>query len=66
MVLAEDQRRNRDTLVAQRQHEAGTLVSLKADQAQVQAESRRVEGDIGALQYAATLLGLERERRCGC
>jgi hypothetical protein len=62
MTLADDQRRNRDTLVAQRQREAATLVSLKTDQAQVTAESRRVEADIGPLQYAATLLGLDREQ----
>jgi hypothetical protein len=62
MTLADDQRRNRDTLVAQRQREAATLVSLKTDQAQVTAESRRVEADIGPLRYAAMLLGLDSEQ----
>jgi transposase-like protein len=62
MVLAEDQRRNRDTLVAQRQREAAALVSLKANQAQVQAEARRVEADIGPLRYAAMLLGIDSEQ----
>jgi hypothetical protein len=62
MSLAEGQHRNRNALVAQRQKEATSLVNLKADQAQVQAESRRVEADIGPLQYAATLLGLDREQ----
>jgi hypothetical protein len=53
---------HRDALMAQRQHEAETLVTLKADQAQVQAESRRVEADIGPLRYAAMLLGLDSEQ----
>ena len=38
------------------------LVTLKADQAQVQADSRRVEADIGPLRYAATLIGLDSEQ----
>jgi hypothetical protein len=62
MTLADDQRRNRDVLVAQRQREAASLVTLKTDQAQVQAESRRVEADIGPLRYAAMLLGLDSEQ----
>jgi hypothetical protein len=62
MVLADEQHRNRDALVAQRQREAATLVTLKADQAQVQADSRRVEADIGPLRYAATLIGLDSEQ----
>jgi hypothetical protein len=37
-------------------------VSLKADQAKVQAESKRVEADIGPLRYAAMLLGLDSEQ----
>jgi hypothetical protein len=36
-ALSDQQHRNRDALVAQRQHEAETLVTLKTDQAQVQA-----------------------------
>jgi hypothetical protein len=62
MALADEQHRNREALVAQRQREAATLVSLKTDQAQVQAESRRVEADIGPLRYAAMLLGLDSEQ----
>jgi hypothetical protein len=62
MNLAGQQQRNRDALVAQRQREAAALVSMKADQAQVTAESRQVEADIGPLQYAAMMLGIEREQ----
>jgi hypothetical protein len=62
MALSDQQRRNRDALAAQRQHEAGTLVTLKAEQAQVQAEARQVEADIGPLRYAAMLLGLDSEQ----
>ena len=62
MALADEQRRNREALAAQRQHEAATLVSLRGDQAQVQAESRKVEADIGPLRYAATLIGLGDEQ----
>jgi hypothetical protein len=62
MVLADEQHRNREVLVAQRQHEGDTLVDLKAEWAQVEAEARKAEADIGPLQYAATLLGLDREQ----
>jgi hypothetical protein len=62
MALSEREHRDRDALVAQRQKKATSLVSMKADQAQVRADSLRVEADIGPLQYAATLLGLDSEQ----
>jgi hypothetical protein len=62
MVLADKQHRNREALVAQRQREAATLLTLQAEQAQITAEGRRAEDDIGPLRYAAMLVGLDSEQ----
>jgi len=62
MELARDQRKNRAELVQQRVAAEATLVELKTEQARISGEHEKVQADIGILEYAATLFGIDRER----
>ncbi len=57
MKLAEDQRRTRGELVAQRITEAKALATLQVERAAVDGERKKVEADLGPVRYLATLLG---------
>jgi hypothetical protein len=57
MKLAEDQRRTRAELVAQRTNEAKALATLQVEKAAVDGERRKVEADLGPVRYLATMLG---------
>jgi hypothetical protein len=57
MALADQQRKTRGELVAQRTSEAETLATLQVEKAAVDGERRKVEADLGPIKYLATLLG---------
>jgi hypothetical protein len=62
MELARDQRRNRDVLVEQRAKEEETLIALRTAQARITADQQKAAADVGVLEYAATLFGIDREQ----
>jgi hypothetical protein len=62
MDLLRDQRKNRADLVQQRSAAEATLVEFKTEQARLSGEQQKAQADIGILEYAATLFGIERER----
>ena len=62
MELARDQRRNRAELVEQRAKEEETLIELRTAQARITAEQQKAAADVGVLEYAATLFGIDREQ----
>ncbi len=57
MALADQQRKTRADLVAQRTNEARTLATLQVEKASVEGERRKVEADLGPVRYLATLVG---------
>ena len=57
MALADQQRKTRADLVAQRTTEAKTLAELQVHKAGIDGERRVVEADLGPVRYLATLLG---------
>src|SRR5215470_8445261 len=57
MALADQQRKTRAELVAQRTSEAKTLAGLQVEKAGIEGERRTVEADLGPVRYLATLLG---------
>jgi hypothetical protein len=57
MKLAEDQRRTRSDLAAQRINEGKALATLQVEKVSVDGERRKVEADLGPVRYLATLLG---------
>jgi hypothetical protein len=56
MALADQQRKTRGELVAQRTSEARTLASFQVAKATVDGEKRTIEADLGPVRYLATLL----------
>jgi len=61
MRLADDQRKTRTDLVAQRTNEAKALATLKVEKARADGERAKVEADLGPVRYLATLLGADSE-----
>jgi hypothetical protein len=57
MNLAEQQRKTRMELGANRSKEATALSLLKVEAASVQGERKTVEADLGPVRYLATLIG---------
>jgi len=57
MKLAEDQRKTRGELAAERIREGKALAGLQVEKASVDGERRKVEADLGPIRYLATLLG---------
>jgi hypothetical protein len=62
MDLAQGQRRNRAELVEQRAKEESTLIELRTAQARITGEQQKAAADVGVLEYAATLFGIDREQ----
>ena len=62
MDLAKEQRRNRADLVQQRSKEEAGLIELRTAQARTTGEQQKAAADVGVLQYAATLFGIDREQ----
>jgi hypothetical protein len=57
LQLADQQRKTRTELVAQRTSEAKTLAGLQVEKAAADGERRKVEADLGPLKYLAALTG---------
>jgi hypothetical protein len=62
MDLSRDQRKYREALVNERSTAETTLIELKTTQARITGEQQKASADIDVLEYAATLLGIDRER----
>jgi hypothetical protein len=62
MALSQGQQLNRAQLIADRLRSEGELNVLKAQQARIAGAQSRASADIGVLEYAAALLGIDRER----
>jgi hypothetical protein len=60
--LAQTQSREREALIVQRASAENSLVALKGDMAVAQGEQAKVSAEIGVLEYAANLFGVDRER----
>jgi hypothetical protein len=61
MRLADDQRRNRAELAADRIRESKVLATLQIEKATVNGERRKVEAELGPVRYLAILLGAGSE-----
>jgi hypothetical protein len=59
MKLAEDQRRTRSDLAAERVREGKALATLQVEKAGIEGERRKVEADLGPVRYLAILLGAD-------
>jgi hypothetical protein len=57
MALADQQRKARAELLAQRTAEAGKLAGLQVDKARVDSDRIVAEADLGPVRYLATLIG---------
>jgi hypothetical protein len=57
MTIADQKRRDRADIVAERQHQAQALASLQIEKAKIDAQRRRAEADVGPLRYLAELIG---------
>jgi hypothetical protein len=57
MALAEQQRKTRGELTAERIREGKVLATLQVEKAAVDGERRKVEADLGPVRYLATLVG---------
>jgi len=62
MDLSRDQRKYREALVNERSTAETALIELKTTQARITGEQQKASADIGVLEYAAALLGVDRER----
>jgi len=61
MALADQQRKTRAELVAQRTNEAKTLAGLQVEKASIEGQRKVADADLGPVRYLATLLGAESE-----
>lgn len=57
MTIADQKRRERADIVAERQRQVPALASLKIEKAKIDAQRRRAEADVGPLRYLAELMG---------
>ena len=57
MALAEQQRKTRAELVAQRTAEAKALTGLQVEKASIEGQRKVADADLGPVRYLATLLG---------
>jgi hypothetical protein len=61
MALADQQRKTRDGLVANRRVAMATLIEIKAQRAALTAEQARVEAATGPIRYLAVMIGTDPE-----
>jgi hypothetical protein len=61
MALADQQRKTRGELAAERIIEGKALAGLQVEKAAVEGERRKVDADLGPVRYLATLLGADSE-----
>ncbi len=57
MTIADQRRRERAEIAAERRRESQALVSLQVEKARIDAQRRRAEADVGPLRYLAVLIG---------
>ena len=57
MTIADQKRRDRADIVAERQHQAQALASLQVEKAKIDGQRLRAEADVGPLRYLAELTG---------
>jgi hypothetical protein len=57
MTIADQKRRERAEIAAERQRESQALASLQIEKARIEAQRRRAEADVGPLRYLAALIG---------
>ena len=57
MTIADQKRRDRADIAAERQHQAQALASLQIEKAKTDTQRRRAEADVGPLRYLAELTG---------
>jgi hypothetical protein len=57
MTIADQKRRDRADIVAERQREAQALARLQIEKAKIDAQHRRAEADVGPVRYLAELIG---------
>jgi hypothetical protein len=57
MTIADQKRRERAEIAAERQRESQALASLQIEKARIDAQRRRAEADVGPLRYLAALIG---------
>jgi len=58
MTIADQKRRERAEIMAQRQREAQALGSLQIEKAKIDAQRRRAEAEVGPLRYLAEVVGI--------
>ena len=58
MTIADQKRRERAEITAQRQREAQALGSLQIEKAKIDAQRRRAEAEVGPVRYLAELVGM--------
>jgi hypothetical protein len=58
MTIADQKRRERADIVAERQREGQALASLQIEKAKIEAQRRRAEADVGPVRYLAELMGM--------
>lgn len=57
MTIADQKRRERADIVAERQRQLPALGSLQIEKAKIDVQRRRAEADVGPLRYLAELMG---------
>jgi hypothetical protein len=58
MTIADQRRRERADIAAERQRESQVLASLQIDKARIDAQRRRAEAEVGPVRYLAELVGV--------
>lgn len=58
MTIADQKRRERADMAAERQRESQALASLQIEKASVAAQRRRVEAEVGPIRHLAELVGM--------
>ncbi len=57
MTIADQKRRERADIAAERQRESQALASLQIEKARIDAQRRRAEAEVGPIRYLAELVG---------
>ncbi|WP_291699172.1 hypothetical protein [Bradyrhizobium sp.] len=57
--MADQKRRERSEIVAERQRQAAALASLQIEKARIDAQRRHAEADVGPVRYLAELIGTQ-------
>ena len=58
MTIADQKRRERADIAAERQRESQALAGLQIEKAKIDAQRRRAEAEVGPIRYLAELVGL--------